>query len=51
MEGGGNEEEDDFQTDDDEGMEVDKPALQKRKKVRVRMISDYFESGCICWTP
>lgn len=34
MEGNGSEEEeDDFQTDDEEDMEVDKPALQKRKKV------------------
>lgn len=33
MGGDGSEEEDDFQTDDDEDMEVDKPALQKRKKV------------------
>lgn len=33
MEGDRSEEEDDFQTDDDEDMEVDKPALQKRKKV------------------
>lgn len=32
MEGDGREE-DDFQTDDDEDMEVEKPALQKRKKV------------------
>lgn len=33
MEGDGSEEEDGFQSDDDEDMEVDKPALQKRKKV------------------
>lgn len=33
MEGGGDEEEDDFQTDEDEQMEVDKQVLQKRKKV------------------
>lgn len=34
MEGDGmEEEEDDFQTDDDENMELDKPVLQKRKKV------------------
>lgn len=33
MEGDGLEEEDDFQTDDDENMELDKPVLQKRKKV------------------
>lgn len=33
MEGDGSEEGDDFHTDDDEDMEVDKPALQKRKKV------------------
>lgn len=39
MEGDGNGEEDDFQTDDDEDMEVDKPALQKRKKVRVTFIN------------
>lgn len=36
MEGGASEEEDDFQTDDDEDMEVETPALQKRKKVSVR---------------
>ncbi|TWW66135.1 Surfeit locus protein 2 [Takifugu flavidus] len=34
--GDGNEEEDDFHTDDGEDMEVDTPALQKRKKVRVQ---------------
>lgn len=39
MEGDGNGEEDDFQTDDDEDMEVDKPTLQKRKKVRVTFIN------------
>lgn len=33
MEDDGSKEEDDFQTDDDEDMEVDQPALQKRKKV------------------
>lgn len=33
MEGDGDEGEDDFQTDEDEEMEVDKQALQKRKKV------------------
>lgn len=33
-EGDGDEEEDDFQTDEEEEMEVDKPALQKRKKVQ-----------------
>lgn len=45
-----NEEEDDFQTDDDEDMEVDTPALQKRKKVRVRLIV-YVDSGWVCWNP
>lgn len=49
--GGRNEEEDDFQTEDDEDMEVDAPALQKRKKVRVRLIDLYSDSGRICWTP
>uniref|UniRef100_H3CUD9 Surfeit 2 n=1 Tax=Tetraodon nigroviridis TaxID=99883 RepID=H3CUD9_TETNG len=34
MEGDGSGEEDDFQTDDDEDMEVDTPALQKRKKAQ-----------------
>ncbi|KAI3362329.1 hypothetical protein L3Q82_012640 [Scortum barcoo] len=34
MEGDGKEEEDDFQTDEDEDMEVDTQALQKRKKVQ-----------------
>ncbi|KAA8584543.1 surfeit locus protein 2 [Etheostoma spectabile] len=34
MEGGKNEEEDDFQTDEDNEMELDKPILQKRKKVQ-----------------
>lgn len=34
MEGDGGEAEDDFQTDEDEDMEVDKQVLQKRKKVR-----------------
>ncbi|XP_070780989.1 surfeit locus protein 2 [Enoplosus armatus] len=34
MEGDGGEEEDDFQTDEDEEMEVDKQVLQKRKKVQ-----------------
>lgn len=34
MEGDGDEEGDDFQTDEDEEMEVDKQVLQKRKKVR-----------------
>lgn len=33
MEGDGDEAEDDFQTDEDEEMEVDKQVLQKRKKV------------------
>lgn len=33
MEAKGNEEEDDFQTGDDEEMEVDKQEQQKRKKV------------------
>lgn len=35
MEGGKDEEKDEFQTDEDEDeeMEVDKPAVQKRKKV------------------
>lgn len=33
MEGDRDEEEDDFQTDEEEGMEVDKQVLQKRKKV------------------
>lgn len=33
MEGDGDKEEDDFQTDEDEEMELDKPVLQKRKKV------------------
>ena len=36
MEGEGNkEEDDDFQTDEDEGMEVDKQEVPKRKKVCV----------------
>lgn len=34
MEGDGDEEGDDFQTDEDEDMEVDNQVLQKRKKVR-----------------
>lgn len=34
MEGDGDEAEDDFQTDEDEEMEVEKQVLQKRKKVR-----------------
>lgn len=34
VEGDGDEEGDDFQTDEDEEMEVDKQVLQKRKKVR-----------------
>ncbi|XP_070706857.1 surfeit locus protein 2 [Pempheris klunzingeri] len=34
MEGEGDKEEDDFQTDEEEEMEVDKQALQKRKKVQ-----------------
>nr|XP_019937289.1 PREDICTED: surfeit locus protein 2 [Paralichthys olivaceus] len=34
MEGDGNEEGDDFQTDEDEGMEVDKQEVQKRNKVQ-----------------
>lgn len=33
MEDGRKEEEDDFQTDEDEEMEVEKQAVQKRKKV------------------
>lgn len=43
--GDGNEEEDDFHTDDGEDMEVDTPALQKRKKVRVRLINVHFDGG------
>lgn len=35
MEGDGAVEEDDFQTDEDEGMEVDKQVVQKRKKVSI----------------
>lgn len=47
MEGDGGEEEDDFQTDEDEDMEVDKLEvdkleMQKRKKVSVRFISMYL---------
>lgn len=49
--GGGNEEEDGFRTDDGEDMEVDTPAPQKRKKVRVRLINVYVGSGWTCWTP